>query len=68
MDELDVRRSRRLGLILLGLSGIGAAVTLAADENLRRKLLGERAFSALSGDELVTSGQPGPWLGRGNGT
>ena len=52
------RRGRRI-LVVLGLGGVGAAVALAADENLRKKVLGEDANSALSGDELLTRDGPG---------
>jgi hypothetical protein len=51
------RRGRRV-LIVLGLGGVGAAVALAADENLRKKVLGDGGASAVSGDDLVTPAQP----------
>ena len=52
------RRGRRI-LVVLGLGGVGAAVALAADENLRKKVLGEDAAYALSGDKLLTRDGPG---------
>jgi len=53
------KRARKL-LVVLGVSGVGATVALAMDENLRKKVLEEMA-SKLSGDDV------GPTL-AGNGS
>jgi hypothetical protein len=53
------RRGRRV-LIVVGLGGVAAAVALAANENLRRKVLGDGAASAVGGDDLVTPAHSAP--------